>query len=104
MTIRRKRNILIFIIYPLSTASVVFLAFLIHDAIVLLVFPLVFLVYILAVRMRCPNCGTPVGWHEYKIGEFSFITPFTPKHCKHCDYSFDKGGTKKGGEMGSGLD
>jgi hypothetical protein len=89
MKIKTKRNILIFIIYPVSIFCVAFIALIIHDAIILLIFPLSYTIYIVAARMRCPNCSTPLGWHEYRIKKFSFITPFTPKRCKHCGYSFD---------------
>jgi hypothetical protein len=92
MKIRKTRNLLFFVAYPLGGFFGGYLGFTVHWSLVLLVFPYVALLQFLTSRIRCPNCNTPVGWHKYRIRNFTVAewwSPITKRRCEHCGHEFE---------------
>jgi hypothetical protein len=96
MTIRMKRNLLIFVAWPVGGALFGYLGFVIHDVVALMIFPWAFLIRRWTSRMRCPSCNVPVGWHRYKYGG-EYWSPLTPKRCERCGHSLTETPETPGG-------
>jgi len=91
MTIRKKRNLIIFVVLPVGGSIFGFLGF-VHIAFIILFFLWLIFIGILTKNIKCPKCGTPVGLRKKKIGETEIETYslFTKDRCDECGYPFDK--------------
>ncbi len=92
MNIRKKRNILIFVIFPIAVCLCGLLGAKYHWALAFLTYPLMLLILGAAAKIRCPNCGVPVGKHKYKLMGYVYYSwsPFTKKSCDNCGYPLDE--------------
>jgi thiosulfate reductase cytochrome b subunit len=89
MGIRKKRNLLIFFIFPIGGFSLLLLGTL-HW-----IFIVMFLLFTMSIgyltsKILCPKCSNPAGLHKHKIGniEVNMWSPFTKKRCDYCGKSF----------------
>ena len=92
MKLYNRRNLLVFVAFPVGFIFIALMAVFIKDVLGLLVFPYVIIMDYLSRQLICTKCNTPLGWHEYKVLWFSFMwwSPLSPKICEHCDHDFRK--------------
>jgi len=90
MTIRQRRNFLIYVVFPVGTLSLGLLGTL-HWSFLVMAVILTIVVGKYVAGMNCPKCGIPVGLHKHIIRKFEFeiLSPFTKKACEHCGKRFD---------------
>ncbi|GEM_PF-2620228 len=87
--IRRTLNVLTFVVYPAGGFLLGYLGVVVHWVLALLVLPWACLMGFVTTRIRCPNCGVPVGWHTYRLlgaRLFEWWSPFTPRRCEWCGH------------------
>ncbi len=89
MNVRLKRIILLFVVFPLGTIFFCLLGF-IHWSFLVLAYLHFYIVVKTASRIKCPQCGTPMGSHKHKWGDTTFFmySPLTKKNCDNCGYKF----------------
>ena len=84
--IKSRRDLWLFVLFPVVGFSLGILATYIHWAISLLVFPWAILVQYRTSRMCCPHCSQPVGKREVRMfgTQITWWSPLTPRKCVHC--------------------
>ena len=60
-------------------------------ALIIVLFAWVAVGSLLIHRVRCPKCGTPVGYQGKFLGVRLYGALFAPKKCNACGYDFTKG-------------
>ena len=88
MSVRAKARLLNFVASPLGFLSLGLLGMLVHPLFVFLAFAYMLVVHSYSMRIRCPDCATPVGWHMYRfLGlRFEWWNPYVPKQCEWCGH------------------
>jgi DNA-directed RNA polymerase subunit RPC12/RpoP len=81
-------NMLVFVIWPSGCLLLGILGVTWHWIFAVLLFAFMFLLDHLTRRIRCPKCGTPVGWHRYAFAglEFEWWSPLARRRCEHCGH------------------
>jgi hypothetical protein len=88
MSVRTKARLLAFVVAPLGFFSLGLLGMLVHPVFVFFAFAHMLVVNSYCMRIRCPECATPVGWHTFRflgLG-FEWWNPHVPKTCEWCGH------------------
>ncbi len=91
MTIRKKRNVLIFMVFPIGASLFGYLSSY-HWIFTFLFFAFSYSIGKMTSMMKCPRCGTPIGHNEIVFFGLKIETnysPFTKRKCFKCGYRFD---------------
>ena len=88
MSVRTKARLLAFVATPLGFFSLGVLGMLVHPLFVFLAFAYMLVVHSYCMRIRCPDCATPVGWHTYRLLglRFEWWYSLVPKRCEWCGH------------------
>ncbi len=92
MTIKQKRNLLIFVIFPVGELLIGYLGIKIHPMIAIVGgFLYMGILSLVGLHIRCPRCQEPVSFSQRQFGAIKLKMPavFTPKSCVFCGFKFD---------------
>jgi hypothetical protein len=94
MSVRAKVHLLNLLVLPVGLFGLGLLGMTIHPLIAFLAFPYLILLRRYSLRMRCPNCETPVQWRTHRLFGLRFEgwswSLLAPKRCENCGYGLTK--------------
>ena len=96
LRLRTQMIVLMFVLWPLSGLSVIWLSLKVTEWFMIFMLPLALFFNKAVSKLHCEHCGKPLSWNELTFIRKLFgvtlwwWTPFIPKKCSSCGKEYDR--------------